>query len=645
MRKIWKRAAFLGLGAVFLGLLGGCFLFAPPSVPQGVSASDGDYPDRILVSWNPVRGAQRYEVFRAESEEGDYAKIGESTTTTFSDTEAQGNRLYWYRVRACNQFGCSALSEPDSGYYLAPLPPLPPQNVEASDGTFSDRIRVTWSAAVGASHYELYRSDIPGADFLRIAQVSTTSYDDRAIVLGRTYYYRVKACNSYGCSDFSETDAGFAAASVPGAPQNVEASDGTYSDRVRITWSPVPGANHYEVHRATARDGTYELIGETTTTTYDDTAVTVGTTYWYKVRAWNVLGYGPFSDPDSGYAAAAGGGGGGGGGTAQLPGQPRNLAATDGTYSDKIVITWSAATGAKRYEVWRAPATGPADPAETTYKLIGETTSTSYTDTEPKLCELYWYKVRAWNENGFGPWSFPDSGYISATLGTVDASKIKIGVLPPFGGSDYRVYLEWPNIKNADKYKVVYEVWRRSLPGYFTKIGEAPLPTDLDEPATYTDATVTAGSTYYYKIRAVSPDYADLLLPGGSSCSTCGDCILPGNFSAEVSVVVTCNPLPPELKTVTYDQTNKKVTITWTDPYEGTPAEGEATYEVWRSTSADSGYSKIVSGISDTTYTDADPFSGLTPGKTYTLYYRVKTCFACGCGVFSNTKSVKVTVP
>ena len=94
MRKIWKRAVFCGLGAVFLGLLGGCFLFAPPSVPQGVSASDGDYPDRILVSWNPVRGAQRYEVFRAESEEGDYAKIGESTTTTFSDTEAQGNRLY-----------------------------------------------------------------------------------------------------------------------------------------------------------------------------------------------------------------------------------------------------------------------------------------------------------------------------------------------------------------------------------------------------------------------------------------------------------------------------------------------------------------------------------------------------------------------
>ena len=642
MRTIWRRAAFLGLGAVFLGLLGGCFLFAPPSVPQGVSASDGEYPDRILVSWNAVRGAQRYEVFRAEEEDGDYEKIGESSTTTFPDTEAQGNRLYWYRVRACNQFGCSALSEADSGYYLAPAPPLPPQNVEASDGTFSDRIRVTWSEVVGATYYELYRSDIPSADFLRIDEVSTTSYEDQGIVPGYTYYYRVKACNSYGCSDFSETDAGFAAASAPGAPQNVEASDGTYSDRVRITWDPVPGAARYEVHRATSRDGSYEPLRETTATSYDDTTVTAGTTYWYKVRAWNVAGYGPFSEPDSGYAAAGGGGGGGGGGT-QLPGQPGNVTATDGTYDNKIVITWSAAFGAKRYEVWRAPATSGG--GEGTYELIDEVTSTSYTDSEPGLCELYWYKVRAWNENGFGPWSFPDSGYTAATLGTVDASQIKIVVIPPFDGSGYRVYLEWPNIKNADKYKVVYEVWRRSLPGYFTKIGEASPPTDPDEPATYMDDTVTVGSTYYYKIRAVSHDFANLLLPGGSPCPTCGDCILPGNFSAEVFAVVTCNPLPPELKTVTYNSTAKTVTLTWTDPYKGTPAERKATFEVWRSTSADSGYTRIAWGISDTTYTDTDPFSGLTPGKTYTLYYRVKTCFGCGCGVFSDTKSVRVTVP
>jgi hypothetical protein len=195
---------------------------------------------------------------------------------------------------------------------------------------------------------------------------------------------------------------------------------------VRITWDPVPGASRYEVHRATSRDGTYELIGETTTTTYDDTAVTVGTTYWYKVRAWNALGYGPFSDPDSGYASAAGGGGGGGG--TQLPGQVRGVSASDGTYPDKIRITWNSVSGAKTYRVYRSP-TG----VEGTFSQIAEVPSgtTSYDDTTvTDLCQEYWYAVSAWNDAGEGPLSVPDSGYLGGTLEQVKTDKIKVTVTP-----------------------------------------------------------------------------------------------------------------------------------------------------------------------------------------------------------------------
>ncbi|MBC7317964.1 hypothetical protein H5T57_01740, partial [Candidatus Bipolaricaulota bacterium] len=273
MRKIWRSTAF-GFLVVFLGLLGGCFLLTAPPAPQNLSASDGEYADEIIVTWAAVRGATRYEVFRATSEDGEYEKIGETKLTRFSDTTASPNVLYWYRVRACNQFGCSSFSHADSGYYLGSAPPQPPQNVQASDGTFSDRIRVTWSESIGASYYEVYRSDVPGADFLYLAQTGGTSYDDQEIVIGRTYYYKVKACNSIGCSEYSPTDSGFAAVSQPAAPQNVQASDGTFSDRVRVTWSPVSGAARYEVHRATSQDGTYELRGETTGTSYDDTQVT-----------------------------------------------------------------------------------------------------------------------------------------------------------------------------------------------------------------------------------------------------------------------------------------------------------------------------------------------------------------------------------
>lgn len=638
-----RRSVFLILLGVSL-VLGGCFLLAPPAAPGNVDASDGVYPEYVLVRWEPVRRASAYEVFRATAEEGDYERLGETPTARFEDTTAAPNVRYWYRVRAKNPFGASPLSQADSGYRLGPVPPAPPTNVQASDGTFPDRIRVAWEAAIGAGYYEVYRSDVPGADFIRIAQTSATSYEDREVVIGRPYYYKVKACNNYGCSDFSEVDSGQAAAEAPAAPANVQASDGTYSDRVRVTWSAVPGAARYEVHRATSRDGTYELLGETAATTYDDTGVALGTTYWYKVRAGNVFGYGPFSEPDSGYAAAGGGGGGGGG--ALLPGQPWNLAATDGDYDDKIVITWSGASGAKRYELWRAPASGPTEPPENEYSLLAETTSTSYTDTERGLCELYWYKVRAWNEYGFGPWSFADSGYMGGALGTVDASKIKVVVLPPaVENGNYQVYLEWPNVKNADKYDVKYEIWRRGTAGYSVKIDEAP----RGDPATYTDATVSPGNTYYYKIRAVSEGYANLLLPNDGSCPTCGECITRGGFSGEVVAVVSCNPLAPELKTADFNPSTGKVTLTWKNPYAGTAVESAATFRVWRSRSSTS-YTEPYTYIGEvssggTTFTDAYALNGLEPGKTYTISYRVKTCFGCGCGVFSNTKSVTVTAP
>ncbi|MGQ9700792.1 MAG: hypothetical protein ACUVQS_07090, partial [Candidatus Bipolaricaulaceae bacterium] len=120
-----RRLAFLFFLGVSL-VLGGCFLLAPPAAPGGVDASDGDYPEYVLVRWEPVRRASAYEVFRATAEEGDYERLGETPTVRFEDTAASPNVRYWYRVRAKNSFGTSPLSQADSGYRLGPVPPAPP---------------------------------------------------------------------------------------------------------------------------------------------------------------------------------------------------------------------------------------------------------------------------------------------------------------------------------------------------------------------------------------------------------------------------------------------------------------------------------------------------------------------------------------
>lgn len=87
-------------------------------------------------------------------------------------------------------------------------------------------------------------------------------------------------------------------------PENVSASDGTYSDKIRISWSAVEYADQYHIYRDTAQDGDFtgEIAGSPVTgTEIDDTSIPDADTYWYKVKAANANGVSGFSEADSGY--------------------------------------------------------------------------------------------------------------------------------------------------------------------------------------------------------------------------------------------------------------------------------------------------------------------------------------------------------
>jgi hypothetical protein len=90
---------------------------------------------------------------------------------------------------------------------------------------------------------------------------------------------------------------------LPDPPTGVSASDGTYTDKVRMTWNEAPGATAYEVWRHTSNNsGSADQIARgLSSTTYDDTSGTAGITYYYWVKASNVGRTSDFSGSDSGY--------------------------------------------------------------------------------------------------------------------------------------------------------------------------------------------------------------------------------------------------------------------------------------------------------------------------------------------------------
>ncbi|MBI3987726.1 MAG: VCBS repeat-containing protein, partial [Lentisphaerae bacterium] len=88
----------------------------------------------------------------------------------------------------------------------------------------------------------------------------------------------------------------------PAVPSGVSASDGTYSNKVRITWNASPGATAYEVWRHTTNDATVAgKLADTAETVFDDITAVVGKVYYYWVKAGNVGGSSGYGGPDQGW--------------------------------------------------------------------------------------------------------------------------------------------------------------------------------------------------------------------------------------------------------------------------------------------------------------------------------------------------------
>lgn len=84
--------------------------------PNGISASDSDFIDKIQVSWNVVRGATSYRVFRSTTDDAATAvEVGTTAKSSFLDTTAAVGQVYFYRVKAENSLATSGFSLSDNG--------------------------------------------------------------------------------------------------------------------------------------------------------------------------------------------------------------------------------------------------------------------------------------------------------------------------------------------------------------------------------------------------------------------------------------------------------------------------------------------------------------------------------------------------
>ena len=247
----------------------------------------------------------------------------------------------------------------------------------------------------------------------------------------------------------------------------VSVATSSTTGKITVKWASVPGADSYEVYRATSSSGTYDKVSTTSKLSMTDSSAVISETYYYKVKALT-------SDPDleeSVMSSAVSG-------TCKCA---KPVVTVSNTASNgRITLKWAAVKGASEYVVYRATSKSG------TYSKIANVGGTSYTDDSGTAGKTYYYKVKAIAGNG----SSGNSSYSAIVSATKCLARptVKISL------SSNKPKLSWSAVDGATSY-IVYRSTSKS--GTYSKLGTTTK-------TSYTNTSASKGTTYYYKVVAVT---------------------------------------------------------------------------------------------------------------------------------------------
>ena len=403
------------------------------------------------LSWDVVRNADSYEIYRATSKSGKYTKVGTVAETTWTDSPEKG-KTYYYKVKAIftpDTTKNSSYSAVVSIVYKCDTPVISVENAA------SGKPVISWNKVSGAKQYTVYVATAQNGTYKKLGTSKTLSYTDSKAKSGNTYFYKVIANGSKSTYDsgYSNIVSCGVICGTPSVSVKVDAANG----KPTLSWKKVDAATGYAIYR----DG--ELLTTVTAVTYADTSAAIDTQYSYAVQA-----LGKTEDLNGSLSKAVSA-------TSGIA-QPAAKGSVD-TVSGKPVLTWEAVGGAVKYEIYRSTK------SSTSYKLVTTVEELTYTDETVSAGKTYYYKVKA-----IGAVSkSADSSYVKLT-GKCERPTIYADIDKPTG----KPKISWEKVAGAKN----YEVYRSTNGGSFKKLGTT---TKLF----YTDTKATIGGEYVYKVKAV----------------------------------------------------------------------------------------------------------------------------------------------
>jgi titin len=273
--------------------------------------------------------------------------------------------------------------------------PVAPSGLSAIAVAYN-QINLAWlDNASNESNYRVERS-VNGGVWSEIATLSanTVGFNNTGLSASTTYSYRVRASNSAGYSSYSPvasttTPSAPVLPSPPSAPANLTAA-AVSSSQINLAWSDLSSnEDGFKIERST--DASIYVQVATVginVTSYADTGRNAGTTYYYRVRAYNAGGNSTYSNVS--WATTP---------SALFPAAPSNLSASAISRS-QIRLTWTQnSSNENGFAIERSTSTG--------WLQVGSVGAniTTFTDGSLSAWTTYSYRVRAFNSAGSSAYS------------------------------------------------------------------------------------------------------------------------------------------------------------------------------------------------------------------------------------------------
>lgn len=490
------------------------------------------------------------------------AVSGTGSAVVYADAGLVPATHYTYRVRAYNAGGDSAYTGEETARTLPNRPGVP--SGLAVRVVSQNELQLTWTdGSSDENGFKIERS-LDGTEFAQIdtAPANATTYASSGLAPNTPYYFRVRATNDGGDSNYSNVASGTTWPEVPQAPTGLSAQVSPAG--VRLTWMDrSDNETGFRVERSTDGD-TFSLLVllGVDAASHTDQSVAPNTTYSYQVRSVNTGGR---SEPSNQVEVQ----------TPPPPPTAPSALTVAVVSSSELTLSWEDNSNNETgFEIERREGGGAFVRVETRAAQ-----STSYADTGLASNTEYSYRVRSVNDGGSSAYTSTVSRY------TLPSSP---GGLSASAEGQNRIDLAW---SDASARPSAFKVERATgMSANWTEIAVTPVGA-----TGYQDTGLPVSTHYRYRVRATNAS---------------GD----SPYSNEVSLQTL--PLPPAAPSDLRVHVGGQFTLTlkWTDR-----SANELGFEVERS--EDGGDSFVLFrtlGVNS----DSVIVEGLAPATLY--HFRVR---------------------